>query len=109
MRITCDVETSNRLCASLNMKGKGKPGRSQLSVGRKPGSDSKDGEVYIMICTKQDRNGTKYIVSIAALKDEPFTVCQCVIYDYRPYIVYWAWPYLGPTMPHLIINDIMQS
>ena len=68
MRITCDVDTSNRLLPSFNMKSKGKAAKAQLSVGRKPGE--KDGEVYLMIATKQDRNGTRYRVDI---------VKQCII------------------------------
>ncbi len=61
MRITCDVEVVNRLLPAFNLRGKNKATRSQLSVGRKPGADN-EGDIYLMICTKQDRNGAKYRV-----------------------------------------------
>ena len=62
MRITCDVDTANRLLPSFNMRQRGKAMKSQLSIGRKPGAKVED-EVYLMICTKQDRNGAKYRAS----------------------------------------------
>ena len=61
MRIAGDVEISNRLLPALNMRGKSKAVRSHLSVGKKPGHKD-DSDIYLMICTKQDRNGTKYKV-----------------------------------------------
>ena len=65
MRITCEVDVSNRLLPSFNMRNKGKASRAQLSIGRKPGSDQTDGEVFLMIGTKQDRSGTsKYRVGV---------------------------------------------
>ena len=64
MRITCDVETTNRVCATLNMRGKGKVVRAQVSIGKKLAPTGTESEVFIMICTKQDRNGTKYKVSL---------------------------------------------
>ena len=63
MRITADVEVNNRLLPSFNMKGKGRSLKAQLSVGRKPGSDSKDPETHMLICTKQNPAGTFYRVS----------------------------------------------
>ena len=62
MRISCDVDIVNRLLPSFNMKKKGKSSRAQLSVGRKPGSGANSGDVFLMMCTKQDRNGAKYQV-----------------------------------------------
>ena len=66
MRITCDVDIGNRLLPSFNMKGKSRAMRAQVSVGRKPGcnASSKDNDVYLMIITKQDKNGTKYRVRL---------------------------------------------
>lgn len=60
MRISCDVDVVNRLLPSFNMKKKGKSSRAQLSVGRKPGAEGNTGEVFLMMCTKLDRNGAKY-------------------------------------------------
>ena len=67
MRLTADVEVSNRILPSFNLSNKGKSTHSQLSVGRKPGDNSKDGDVYLMVCTKLDRNGAKYRVSVLSL------------------------------------------
>lgn len=61
MRITCDTDVANRLLPSFNMRQKGKVVKSQVSIGRKPGA-SAGGDVYLMICTKNDRNGAKYKV-----------------------------------------------
>ena len=66
MRLVCDVEVNNRLLPAFNIKGKNKSSKAQISVGQKPGAD-KDDSAYLMICTKQDRNGAKYkVVRIAA-------------------------------------------
>ena len=61
MRITCDTELYNRLLPTFNMKQKGKVSKSQLSVGRKPGS--KQGSVYLLLCTKHDRSGQHFQVT----------------------------------------------
>ena len=61
MRITCDAEVVNRLLPAFNMRGKNKPVRCQLSVGKKPGAAADD-STYLMMCTKNDRNGAKYMV-----------------------------------------------
>ena len=63
MRITCDVKVANRLLPSFNMAQHGKVMKSQVSVGRKPGATSDSQDVFLMICTKQDRNGAKYKVT----------------------------------------------
>ena len=65
MRITCDIDVTNRLLPSFNMKQKGKAAKSQVSVGKKPGS--KEGEIFLLVCTKQDRSGAHYRVCIAAI------------------------------------------
>ena len=62
MRITCDVDVCNRLLPSFNISSIGKPSRTQISVGKKNGGVSKVDDVYLMLCTKQDRNGAKYKV-----------------------------------------------
>ncbi len=63
MRIQCDFDIVNRLLPSFNLKSSSKSARAQVSVGRKPGSNTKD-DVFLMICTKQDLNGMKYRVNI---------------------------------------------
>ena len=60
MRIHCDVEVLNRLLPSFNMRQKGKQSKCVVSVGRKPGD--KIGEIYFLVCTKQDMAGTHYKV-----------------------------------------------
>ena len=65
MRISCDAEILNRGLASFGMRAKTKPLRSSLSIGRRPGaSSSKDGLIYLMVCTAKDKNGTKYKVRV---------------------------------------------
>jgi hypothetical protein len=49
------------------MRQKGKAMKSQVSIGRKPGRTSESDDVFLMICTKQDRNGAKYKVSNAPI------------------------------------------
>ena len=68
MRITCDVDVCNRLLPAFNISSKGKPSRTQLSVGKKPGDMAKEDDVYLMLCSKQDRNGAKYKVMTLSLK-----------------------------------------
>ena len=77
MRICCDVDVVNRLLPSFNMKKKGKSSRAQLSVGRKPGADGNTGEVFLMMCTKLDRNGAKYQV-ITVRRDGHAVECRAV-------------------------------
>ena len=63
MRITGFVEVSNRLLPAFNMRSKNKGAQCQLSIGRKPGDGVlADNEVWLMISSKQDRNGAKYKV-----------------------------------------------
>jgi hypothetical protein len=44
------------------MKKSSKAQHTQLSIGKKPGSGSKDAPLFLMICTAKDRNGTKFMV-----------------------------------------------
>ena len=64
MRLTADVDIVNRLLPTFNIKSKSKVTRSQVSVGCKPSviGQTKKTEVFLMICSKQDRNGSKYKV-----------------------------------------------
>ena len=77
MRICCDVDVVNRLLPSFNMKKKGKSSRAQLSVGRKPGAGGNTGEVFLMMCTKLDRNGAKYQV-ITLRSDGRAVECRAI-------------------------------
>ncbi|XP_023932880.1 leucine-rich repeat protein 1 [Lingula anatina] len=95
MRITCEADIGNRLLPSFNMRGKTKFTRTQLSVGKKPSAsgESKEGVVYLMMCTAKDRNGTKYVLknnieqlfmkfidegkATIRLKDPPHDICLC--------------------------------
>ncbi|XP_062603339.1 leucine-rich repeat protein 1-like [Saccostrea cucullata] len=60
MRIKCEMDIINRLLPSLNVKKGGKGCHTQLSIGRKPQTDSKEGILFLMACTAKDRNGAKY-------------------------------------------------
>ncbi|CAH1791746.1 unnamed protein product [Owenia fusiformis] len=60
MRLSCDVEIGNRILPTFNMSKKGKFIHAQLSIGRKPGADAKEGKVFLLICTTKDLSGTKY-------------------------------------------------
>ncbi|XP_014676737.1 PREDICTED: leucine-rich repeat protein 1-like [Priapulus caudatus] len=71
MRLTCSLEIGNRILPSLNVAGKRTSARTQISIGRNPGSDSKDGTLFLMICTAQNRVGTKY--KLKANIDQVFT------------------------------------
>ena len=62
MRLTCNVEVLNRLFPAASMKKTSKAQHTQLSIGKKPGSGSKDAPLFLMICTAKDRNGTKFVV-----------------------------------------------
>lgn len=59
MRITCSVDVINRL-PGASVKKSGKALHTQLSIGKKPGSGSKDSPLFLMMCTAKDRNGTKF-------------------------------------------------
>ncbi|CAG5127393.1 unnamed protein product [Candidula unifasciata] len=62
MRLTCEVHITNRLLPTLNIR---KPVRStftQVSIGQKPGGQNKAGQVFLMLCTAKNRNGTKYLL-----------------------------------------------
>ncbi|XP_072030341.1 leucine-rich repeat protein 1-like [Amphiura filiformis] len=61
MRLSCDVEMLSRGLASYGMRAKTKPIRSSISIGRRPGaSSSKEGLIFLLVCTAKDRNGTKF-------------------------------------------------
>ncbi|KAK3604597.1 hypothetical protein CHS0354_027451 [Potamilus streckersoni] len=63
MRITCDIDITNRLLPSHNMKKPVRPMRAQVSIGKKPGNGPmKNGTLYMMVCTAKDKNGTKYLI-----------------------------------------------
>ncbi|XP_041353671.1 leucine-rich repeat protein 1-like [Gigantopelta aegis] len=62
MRLTCDVELVNRLLPSFNLKKASRSCRAQVSLGKKPASSSKDGALFLMVCTAKDRNGVKFLV-----------------------------------------------
>lgn len=62
MRLKCEVQVSNRQLPSLNIRKPTRPNFSQVSIGRKPGECNKDGPIYIMLCTTQNKSGTKYLV-----------------------------------------------
>ncbi|XP_033634116.1 leucine-rich repeat protein 1-like [Asterias rubens] len=62
MRLSCDVELKNRLLPSHGMKGKGRPLRCSLAIGRRGGNSSngQEGAVFLMVCSAKDKTGTKY-------------------------------------------------
>lgn len=62
MRLTCNVDVLNRLLPAASMKKTSKAQHAQLSIGKKPGSGSKDAPLFLMMCTAKDRNGTKFVV-----------------------------------------------
>lgn len=60
MRLSCEVDVVNRLGASLGNRAR-KSTWCQLAIGKKPSSSSTpDNTLYLMLSSKQDRNGTKY-------------------------------------------------
>jgi len=59
MRLQCEVLISDHKSC---VKRPGKPSFSHLSVGKKPGHQDKDSPVYLMMCTAQNRSGSKYII-----------------------------------------------
>jgi len=59
MRLQCEVLISDHKSC---IKRPGKPAFSHVSVGRKPGHMDKDSPVYLMLCTAQNRSGSKYII-----------------------------------------------
>jgi len=61
MKVAGDVEIVNRLLSSTGMRSKGRCSRAQLGIGHSGPSGSR--EAALLICTQQDRAGTKYIVS----------------------------------------------
>lgn len=56
------MDIINRLLPSMNVKKGGRSCHTQLSIGKKPQSDSKEGTLFLMVCTAQDKNGTKFQV-----------------------------------------------
>ena len=64
MRLSADVDIVNRLLPAFNIKSKTRVVRSQVSIGKKPVAigDDKKTEVFLMLCSKQDRNGAKFKV-----------------------------------------------
>lgn len=93
MRIKCEMDVVNRVLPSMNVKKGGKACHTQLSIGRKPQSDNKEGVLFIMACTAKDRNGTKFQIrdnveqifakfinegkATIRLKDPPQDLCLC--------------------------------
>jgi len=59
MRLRCDVQVSDH---QVSVRKPGKPAFTQVSVGRKPGHQGKDDPIYVMLCTAQNRNGSKYVI-----------------------------------------------
>ncbi len=62
MRISADVLVSNRALCSHNMKKPAKSAHGSLAIGKK------DGEVFLMVCTPQNRGGAKYAVDKANIE-----------------------------------------
>ncbi|XP_078001105.1 leucine-rich repeat protein 1-like [Glandiceps talaboti] len=60
MRLTCDIDIVSRLLPSHGMSSKSKSVRASLSIGKRPGTDSKEGAIFLLVCTAKDKVGTKY-------------------------------------------------
>ncbi|KAH9496169.1 Leucine-rich repeat protein 1 [Bulinus truncatus] len=60
MRLKCEVQVTNRLLPVLNIRKPGRSAFTYVSVGRKPGH--KDGRIYLLLCTSQNRSGTHYLL-----------------------------------------------
>lgn len=60
MRINCEVHVHNRMLPSLNMAGKKKGTQSSLAIGKKPGAANDASQLFLQICTLQNKSGTKY-------------------------------------------------
>lgn len=61
MRLKCEVQVTNRLLPTLNIRKPARTTYTQVSIGKNPGSNS--GQLFLMLCTAQNRSGTKYLVS----------------------------------------------
>ncbi|KAK6999361.1 leucine-rich repeat protein 1 [Biomphalaria glabrata] len=62
MKLKCEVQVSNRYLPTLNIRKHGRPAFTFVSLGRKPGH-YKDGKIYLLLCTAQNRNGTHYLLT----------------------------------------------
>ncbi|NXD28087.1 LLR1 protein, partial [Spelaeornis formosus] len=59
MRLQCEVEVLSRLLPSCGLRGRGRPARALLSLGRPGGAAA---GVCLMVCTARDRGGARYQV-----------------------------------------------
>ncbi|KAK4309050.1 hypothetical protein Pmani_019309 [Petrolisthes manimaculis] len=62
MRINCEVQVSNRKLPSLSLNNKRGGTRSSLGIGRPPASKADVSNLFIHLCTAQNKQGTKYKV-----------------------------------------------
>ena len=65
MRLNCEISIVNRIATSHNVRNTSKPARASLAIGRKDSSklaDEKGRNVFLLVCTAKERNGTKYKV-----------------------------------------------
>ncbi|XP_022801362.1 leucine-rich repeat protein 1-like [Stylophora pistillata] len=63
MRLNCEISIVNRIATSHNVRNTSKPARASLAIGRKDSSklvDEKGKNVFLLVCTAKERNGTKY-------------------------------------------------
>ncbi|BFZ12002.1 hypothetical protein BsWGS_15041 [Bradybaena similaris] len=60
MRLKCEVQVTNRLLPALNIRKPARTTYTQVSIGKNPGSNS--GQLFLMLCTAQNRSGTKYLL-----------------------------------------------
>ena len=82
MRLSCDVELVNRLLPSHGVKGKGRPVRCSLVIGRRGGDRSgQEGAVFLMVCSAKDKVGTKYKVSLPGCRgaSESLERARCIL------------------------------
>ncbi|CAB1334887.1 unnamed protein product [Coregonus sp. 'balchen'] len=60
MKLQCDVEVVNRMLPTYGIKNRGKGVRAVLSIGRLVDKTTECNNIYLMICTANDRAGSKY-------------------------------------------------
>ncbi len=64
MRVGAEVTVSNRGLAQHNMRRAGKAARASLALGRKKvKEEGEQDQVFLLLCTAQNRGGTKYRVT----------------------------------------------
>ncbi|XP_050739528.1 leucine-rich repeat protein 1-like [Eriocheir sinensis] len=63
MRISCEVQVNNRRMMTLGSAGRRRGSQSTLGIGHAPGAPAHLDNLFVHLCTAQNKQGTKYKVS----------------------------------------------